>query len=47
MEFISRAIERLPVWAKGVLGVLVVIGCIYSIARDGFLMFLLKVIFSP
>ena len=51
MGFISRALDRvidpLPTWAKGILGLLVLIGSIYCMARYGFWSFLLKVIFSP
>jgi hypothetical protein len=50
MGLISRAIDKvvdpLPTWAKGILGLLVVIGFIYGIIHDGF-RFLLRVIFSP
>jgi hypothetical protein len=46
MGYISRAIDRLPTWAKFILGILAVVGTIYGIARDGF-WFLLRVIFSP
>jgi hypothetical protein len=50
MGLIARAIDKivdpLPTWAKGILGLLVVIGCIYGIIREGF-WFILKVIFSP
>lgn len=50
MGLISRALDKiidpLPKWAKWILGVLVAIGFIYGIVRDGFL-FILKVIFSP
>jgi hypothetical protein len=50
MGLISKAIDKivdpLPTWAKGILGLLLVIGLIYGVAREGFL-FLLRVIFSP
>ncbi len=47
MGLISRALDGLPVWAKGILGFLVAIGSIYCIARDGFWSFLLRLIFTP
>jgi hypothetical protein len=47
---ISRAIDKivdpLPKWAKAILGLLVMIGCIYGIIREGF-WFLLRVLFAP
>jgi hypothetical protein len=43
----SKAIEKLPAWAKVILFVLAIIAGVYSISRDGFWTFLLKVIFSP
>ena len=50
MGLMSRAVDKivdpLPVWAKWVLGLFVVIGFIYGIAREG-PWFILKVIFSP
>jgi hypothetical protein len=50
MGLISKAVDKivdpLPGWAKGILGLLVVIGVIYGIYREGF-WFLLRVIFSP
>jgi hypothetical protein len=47
MELISRGFDRLPIWAKAVLGLLAVVGSIYLIAREGIWVFLLKLIFSP
>ncbi len=50
MGLISRAIDKivdpLPTWAKGILGLLVVIGFIYGIIHEGF-WFLLRVLFAP
>ena len=50
MGLISRAIDKivdpLPTWAKGILGLLAVIGFIYGIVHEGF-WFLLRVLFSP
>ena len=50
MGLISRAIDKivdpLPTWAKGILGLLIVIGFIYGIIHDGF-WFLLRVLFAP
>jgi hypothetical protein len=50
MGLISRAIDKivdpLPTCAKGILGLLVVIGFIYGIIREGF-WFLLRVLFAP
>ena len=42
----SRAFDKLPDWLKLVLGVLVIGGLVYGVARDGWI-FLLKAIFSP
>jgi hypothetical protein len=47
MGLISRAVDRLPTWAKFIFAALTVIGSVYYIARYGFLPFLLRVIFSP
>ncbi len=47
MESISRAIDKLPTWAKLILYVFTVLGSVYCIARYGFFSFLLRVIFSP
>jgi len=48
---VSRTVDRLPRWAKRTLATLAVIGgiygSIYCIAREGFWLFLIKVIFSP
>jgi hypothetical protein len=50
MGLMARAVDKivdpLPKWAKWILGLLVAIGFIYGIAREGF-WFILKVIFSP
>jgi hypothetical protein len=47
MKWISKAIDKLPTWAKLILMVLTVIGSVYCIARYGFWSFLLHAIFSP
>ena len=47
MRLMSKAIDKLPRWAKVILAILTVIGSIYVIAKEGFWIFLLKVIFSP
>lgn len=51
MGLISKAIDKivdpLPTWAKGILGLLIVIGCIYGIIREGFFWFLLRVLLAP
>jgi len=44
---ISRAIDKLPKWAKFILVVLLVLGSAYYIAHYGFFSFLLRMIFSP
>ena len=44
---LDRFIDKLPRWAKVILMVLVVVGCVYYIAHYGFLTFLLKAILSP
>jgi hypothetical protein len=48
---ISRAIDKivapLPTWTKMILLAFVVAGSVYLIARDGFISFLLRAIFSP
>jgi hypothetical protein len=44
---ISRALDKLPRWANLILGVLVVVGCVYYIAHFGFFSFLLRMIFTP
>jgi hypothetical protein len=50
MGLISRAIDKivdpLPRWAKWILGLLVLIGFIYGIVREGF-WFILRVLFAP
>lgn len=46
MGVISRGFDKLPKWLRIVLMVLAVVGCIYGIAREGWI-FVLKVIFSP
>ena len=50
MGLISRAIDKvvdpLPTCAKGILGLLVAIGCIYGLIHDGF-WFLVRVLFAP
>jgi len=47
MKWISKTIDKLPMWAKLILMALTVLGSAYSIARYGFFSFLLRVIFSP
>jgi len=47
MESISRAIDKLPAWAKLILMVFAIVGSVYYIAHYGFLSFLLRMIFSP
>jgi hypothetical protein len=50
MGLISRAIDKivdpLPTWVKGILGLLIAIGCIYGIIHEGF-WFLLRVFLAP
>lgn len=47
MEWISRAIDKLPAWAKLTCVAFAVLGSVYCIARFGFWSFLLRVVFSP
>jgi hypothetical protein len=47
MGVVSRAIDKLPTWAKVVLGVVTIVGSIYCIAQDGFWTVILHAIFSP
>jgi hypothetical protein len=47
MGLISKAIDKLPNWAKLIGLVLTVVGCVYCINKYGFFSFLLRVIFSP
>jgi len=47
MGYISRSIDRLPRWAKGIFWILTILGSVYCIARYGFWEYLLRVIFSP
>jgi hypothetical protein len=47
MEFISKAIDKLPGWAKLIGAVLTVVASVYFISHYGFWSFLLHVIFSP
>jgi hypothetical protein len=47
MEWISRAVDKLPTWAKAILLVLAILGTVDGIARHGFFPFMLRVIFSP
>jgi hypothetical protein len=47
MRYFSEAIDKLPAWAKIVLGVLTLIASGYCIAHYGFWSFILHVIFSP
>ena len=43
---VAKIVDPLPVWAKAILGLLVVVGFIYGIYREGFWL-LLRVIFAP
>jgi hypothetical protein len=47
MGAISRAIDKLPRWAKFILTVFTLLGSVYYIAHYGFFSFLLHAIFSP
>jgi energy-coupling factor transporter transmembrane protein EcfT len=47
MKFMSKAIDRLPPWAKLLFWIFAVIVIAYSIAKEGFWTILLKAIFSP
>jgi hypothetical protein len=47
MEWISKAIDKLPTWAKVIFYICTVLGGVYCIAQYGFLSVLLHVIFSP
>lgn len=47
MEFISKALDRLPPWVKLIFWVFAVIAIVYSIEKYGFWTILLKAIFSP
>jgi hypothetical protein len=47
MEWISRAIDKLPIWAKLIFYGLTVLGSVYCIAHYGFWSFLLHALFSP
>lgn len=47
MEWISRAIDKLPTWGKVIFYGVTVLGSMYCIGRYGFFSFLLCVIFSP
>ena len=44
---IDGLIDKLPRWAQLTCAVVVALGSVYCIARDGFFSFLLKMIFSP
>jgi hypothetical protein len=44
---IGKFIDQLPAWAKLICVVLAIVGSVYYIARNGFLSFLLHLIFSP
>jgi hypothetical protein len=46
-SIIESGVDRLPSWAKVIFYILVVIGSVYCIAREGFGSFLLHAIFSP
>jgi hypothetical protein len=47
IEWMSKAIDRLPPWAKFIFWIFTVVASVYLIAREGFWSFLLKLIFSP
>jgi len=47
MGLLSKTFDRLPRWANITWGVLAVLGCAYLIYREGFFIFLLKLIFTP
>ncbi len=47
MGMISRAIDKLPTWVRVALTIVAIFMSIYSIARYGFLSFLMRMIFSP
>ena len=47
MEWMSRAFDKLPTWAKVIFGVFTIVLSIYCIAHYGFWSFLLHAIFSP
>jgi type VI protein secretion system component VasF len=47
MESISKALDRLPPWAKLIVWVLAMIVAVYSIAKYGFWTIFLKALFSP
>ena len=46
MGYVSRAFDKLPDWAKIVLGVCAIGGLIYGTAKEGPI-FLLKVLLKP
>lgn len=47
MGLISTSIDRLPKWAKVLLGVILMLGGAYYISRYGLVSFLLHLIFGP
>ena len=47
MEWMSRAVDKLPKWAKLIFYVCTILGSVYCVAHYGFFSFLLKVILSP
>jgi hypothetical protein len=47
MELISRAIDKLPMWARVIFWAFAVLVSAYCIARYGFTSFILHAIFSP
>jgi len=47
MEWISRAIDKLPTWAKWIFYSLAIVVSAYGIARYGFWHFLIRAIFAP
>jgi hypothetical protein len=43
----SQLIDKLPLWAKLICLIFLIIGSVYYIDRHGIVTFVLKVIFSP
>jgi hypothetical protein len=46
MGYVSRAYDKLPDWAKIVLGICSIVGIMWGVAREGPI-FLLKVLVKP
>jgi hypothetical protein len=47
MGMVSRAIDKLPAWARAVFIVFAIAFCVYDIVHYGFFSFLIHLIFSP